>query len=156
MVPDVEPGFVLPSLGAGAVWPSRGNPALFWLKKLLIKVFVLSFASPKSLLQSVKILSIVKLENCSVGKLFPRLRSSCVYVSKQAPLRLWGWEKLPVNTCAKLLLALCSRPVQLLVCFPSDSWDFLMYLSLPARVPCLGQHLELQVQAVLCWPVRVS
>lgn len=153
MVPGVEPGFVLPSSDADAVWPSRGNPASFWLKKLLIKVFVLSFALTKPLLQSAKILSIMKLEN-SFHDCGPR-----VFTSSNRHLLsswLWGWEKLPVNTCVKLLLALCSSPVQLLVCSLSSSWDFLLYLYLPARAPCLGQRLELQVQAVLCWPVCVS
>ena len=55
VVASVELGFVF--LGSRA---SRGNPVPLSFIKVLTEVFVLNFASPKSLSQSVKILSIVK------------------------------------------------------------------------------------------------
>lgn len=97
---SVELGFVFTSSRA-----SRGNPVPFWFIKLFIEVFVLSFALPKSLLQSIKSLSTTKppLWECgTVVLMYLCFQTFCASACPDS----WGWEKISVNIYAKLPLIL--------------------------------------------------
>lgn len=121
---------------------SRDNSVPFWFIKLLIEVFVLNFSSPKSLLQSVKILSIVKHPlwhwDCSLN----------VFMSSNILCFLLPWLlRLREAPCKHVCRAAPYPPAVrlLLLCYGAAYWhdsDFLIQLLSwpPARVPVLERR----------------
>lgn len=152
------------SVGLGCVFTgsraSRGKPVPFWFIKLFIEVFVLNFASPKSLLQSIKILSIMKPPlwcwDCGLN----------VFMSSDLLCFLLSWLlRLREAPCKHVFRAAPYPPATRLLLL----WYCCLSLSLrfshlpswpPARVPVLGRgglslRRSFAPRAFHCWTVRV-